>query len=59
MLFIFSTPELIRNMWQLNKAVFLHWCLICGVPFVAEADPQGPNVIKHSTAAISRIFEII
>jgi hypothetical protein len=29
MLFSFSTPELIRNMWQLKTAVFLHWCLIC------------------------------
>jgi hypothetical protein len=28
MLFIFSTSELIRNLWwQLNTAVFLHWCL--------------------------------
>ncbi len=32
MLFIFSTPELIRNLWQLKKAIFLHWCLICAVP---------------------------
>ncbi len=32
MLFIFSTPELIRNLWQLKTAVFLHWCLICAVP---------------------------
>ncbi len=31
MLFIFSTPGLIRNLWQL-KTVFLHWCLICAVP---------------------------
>jgi hypothetical protein len=29
MLFIFSTPELIRNLWQL---AFLHWCIICAVP---------------------------
>jgi hypothetical protein len=28
MLFIFSTPELIKNLWQLKKAVFLHWCQI-------------------------------
>ncbi len=34
MLFIFSTPELIRNLWQLKTAVFLHWCLICAVPFM-------------------------
>ncbi len=32
MLFIFSTPELIRNLWQLKTAVFPHWCLICAVP---------------------------
>ncbi len=28
----FSTPELIRNPWQLKTAVFLHWCLLCAVP---------------------------
>jgi len=34
MLFIFSTPVLIRHLWQLKTVVFLHWCLICTVPFV-------------------------
>ncbi len=33
MLFIFSTPEFIRNLWQLKTAVFLHWCLILVGPF--------------------------
>jgi hypothetical protein len=33
MLVIFSTPELIRNLWQLKIAVFPHWCLICALPF--------------------------
>ncbi len=28
----FSTTELIKNLWQLKTAVFLHWCLICAVP---------------------------
>jgi hypothetical protein len=28
MLFIFSTPVLIRHLRQLKTAVFLHWCLI-------------------------------
>ncbi len=37
MLFIFSTPELIKNLWQLKKAVFLHWCLICGIPFATTS----------------------
>ncbi len=32
MLFIFSIPELIRNLWQLKTAVFLHWCLILALP---------------------------
>jgi hypothetical protein len=31
MLFIFSTPVLIRHLWQLKTVVFLHWCLICAV----------------------------
>ncbi len=28
MLLIFSTPGLIRCLWQLKTVVFLHWCLI-------------------------------
>ncbi len=31
MLFMFSTLELIRHLWQLKTVVFLHWCLICAV----------------------------
>jgi len=31
MLFIFSTPVLIRHLWRLETDVFLHWCLICSV----------------------------
>jgi len=27
----FSTPVLIRYLWQLKTVVFLHWCLICAV----------------------------
>jgi len=29
----FLTPVLIKHLWQLKTAVFLHWCLICAVPF--------------------------
>jgi hypothetical protein len=29
---LFSTPELIRSLWQLKTAVFLHWCLLRAVP---------------------------
>ncbi len=31
MSFIFSTPVLIRHLWQLKKVVFLHWFLICAL----------------------------
>ncbi len=27
----FSTPVLIRHLWQLKTVVFLHWCLIRAV----------------------------
>ncbi len=33
MQFIFSTPVLIRRLWQLETVVFLNWCLICTVLF--------------------------
>jgi len=32
-IFIALGSELIRNLWQLRTAVFLHWCLIRAVPF--------------------------
>jgi hypothetical protein len=31
MSFIFSTPLLIRHLWQLQTVVFRHWCLIRAV----------------------------
>jgi len=31
MLFIFSTPELIRCLWHLKTVASLHWILICAV----------------------------
>ncbi len=31
MLFIFSTPVLIKHLWRLRTVVFLHWCLIDAV----------------------------
>ncbi len=30
-----STLVLIRHLWWLNTVVFLHWCLICAVLFIA------------------------
>jgi hypothetical protein len=32
--YFFSTPELIRHLWQLKTVVFLHWCPICAVPLI-------------------------
>jgi hypothetical protein len=34
MLFIFSTPVLIRHLWQLKAIVFLYRCAIDAVPFL-------------------------
>jgi hypothetical protein len=34
MLFIFSTPVSIRNLWHHKRIVFLHWCLVFAVLFV-------------------------
>ncbi len=31
MLFIFSTPVLVRHLQQLKTVIFLHWGLICAV----------------------------
>ncbi len=33
MLFILSSPLLIRHLWQLKKVIFLHLCLIRAVQF--------------------------
>jgi len=35
-MFIFSTPVLIRHLWQLKTVVFLHWCLICTVQLITS-----------------------
>ncbi len=34
--FSFSTPVLIRHLWQLKRAVFLHRCLICALLLTAR-----------------------
>ncbi len=33
MLFIFSMPVVIRDLWQLKTVAFLHWCLLLAVLF--------------------------
>jgi hypothetical protein len=52
MLFIFSTPELIRNLRQLKTAVFLHWCLIRGVPFTVQPGFFGDFLPKEDRMAL-------
>ncbi len=42
-------PELIRNLWQLKTAVFMHWCLIHAVPFhhwagMEQVWSEGPSI---------------
>ncbi len=32
-MFIFSTPVLIRHLWQFKTVVFLHWCLMHALLF--------------------------
>ncbi len=43
MLFIFSTPELIRHLWQLKTIVFLYWHLICAVLLYRNIPFYCPN----------------
>ncbi len=45
----FSTPELIRHLWQLKTAVFLHWCLICAVPFNMDLTSQEMIFLRISS----------
>jgi hypothetical protein len=49
----FSTPELIRNLWQLNTAVFLHWYLIHAVPLSKDVDATFECVFLALLAASS------
>ncbi len=51
MLFIFSTPVLIRHLWQLKTVDFLHWCLIRALPlkyleFFVEKFVSGHLMVK-------------
>ncbi len=53
MSFIFSTPVLIRHLWQHKTVVFIHWCLICAVLFLIYGRKKfynhGPGLMKIST----------
>ncbi len=49
MLFFFWTPQLIRNLWQLKTAVFLHSCIICAVPLEPKvsSSEKGPSAVNE------------
>ncbi len=49
-MFIFTTPVLIRHLWQLKTVVFLHWCLICSVPLQGHICDACPNPAKRISA---------
>ncbi len=60
MLFIFSTPVLIRLLWQLEAFVFLYWCLIYAVPLASkekgkqeQIDSKGNGATTHSIMTCS------
>jgi hypothetical protein len=40
MSFIFSTPVLIRYVWQLKSVAILHWCLIRAVLLNERIQPE-------------------
>ncbi len=48
MLFIFSTPVLIRHLWQLKTVFFLHWCLIFAVLLVSLCSTLTAHVCSLS-----------
>jgi hypothetical protein len=55
MLFIFSTPELIRHLWQLKTAVFPHWRLIRAV-LLSQVLSQSAFTNLQNIATIYKLF---
>jgi hypothetical protein len=57
MLFIFSTPVLIRHLWQLKTVVFLHWCLICTLllcsAYVQSGNTKGGSITVPLTSCLT------
>ncbi len=46
MWFIFSTPVLIRHLWQLKTVVFQHWCLIHAVLMLVPVALTSPEITR-------------
>ncbi len=40
---VFSTPVLIRHLWQLKIVAFLHYCLICVLLLIMRYDEMFDN----------------
>ncbi len=55
MLFIFSTPVLIRHQCQLKTVIFLHWCLMCAVPLVIS---QWASTVGGNQPIVTSVFSL-
>jgi hypothetical protein len=63
MLFIFSTPVLIRHLWQLKAVVCLSWCLIRAVLLMhavtAWTKIENANENQNSNNQFQLLWSII
>ncbi len=55
-MFIFSTPVLTRQLWQLKKVVFLHRCLICAVLLYQHVTCLALNLLGFQTNVVKLVF---
>jgi hypothetical protein len=55
---LFSTPVLIRHLWQLKTAVFLHRCPICTVLLLANVRLNWQSLPGTNTLVIWRIRKL-
>jgi hypothetical protein len=71
MLFIFSTPVLIRHLWQLKTVVLLHQCTICALlliipaaatfsdcDYLASLDSVTTNMLFTLTTQVPKVWSI-
>jgi hypothetical protein len=62
MLFIFSTPVLIRHLWLLKTVVFLHWCQIPAVKpstiFVNKSVPKWSPILHSNPYRRERLSKV-
>jgi hypothetical protein len=62
-MFIFSTPLLIRHLWQLKTVVFLHMCLLSVVvlrPVLPSSDNNWQiNVLENISFLSEVIYNVV